>query len=655
MFNSKLTLAASLVAALTLSGCDSKDEVEVVDRSVGANLSVTNLDANTLNFYEMGDTIAVDYQLDVNELSSPDVVIDFYLVHTLSGQGEDESEIDIDETQLLATETHLAVSNGSHIHSFSAEIPSVDHTGNYWIVPVVDPENEVVEVHEDDNYPNINNEQHVEGDIPAVLIDIEQSPQHEFEFVQAYLDGGLVVLDSPEVHADTGEHHSDIVGHIDAIYHEPNDHAGCEASEDEAEGCDNGVTADLTAEVMIDGVYTQVQLWDASVANDDGSTGDYVDSQSIEFEYNGDEHFFGYDIALTDAQLDTLYQAYDADAAVNEISVRLTLTDTTAYGPEHDDANNTIELTVPLYFFEQEEIDYDEEVVAASKAGYKSAKGISFSGNKLQIDGSYDKSYGDASKFKVGLDLGGEMKVDLLDKAASLEAGGSLDMWIFNAHNVIFSANFDGQAYVAGVNTGYDAEMVIFNATVYENSRWVAQFEKTFEKSWEEERTLVRARFSIGPVPLTVRAGVDGNVGFELTIGYALSELYAEGDLFNVGFGGFANGGIDLALVEAGVTIDLNIVENVLSLESSAELDLLNSDVNPRINYAFALTDDIDVISGKAGLYAKVTSIKWKKKWGIPYPAGKKTKTYYLWFYQTPSVYKKSWTIFSKEGSRSLI
>jgi len=197
--------------------------------------------------------------------------------------------------------------------------------------------------------------------------------------------------------------------------------------------------------------------------------------------------------------------------------------------------------------------------------------------------------------------------------------------------------------------------MIIFNATVYEQSKWVAQFEKTFEKSWEEERTLVQARFTVGPVPIKVSAGVDGSVGFELTIGYALSELYANGDLFSTQFGGFARGGVDLLLVEAGVTIDLTIIDNVLAFDSSAELALLaDGVVDPRVEYSFELTDDIDVISGRFGLYADVRSVKWCKKWGIPYPCGKKTTTYYLWFYQTPSVFKKSWTLYSKEGSFSL-
>ncbi|MBE1299513.1 MAG: hypothetical protein GJ680_06365 [Alteromonadaceae bacterium] len=625
-------LLAPIAAAMLTSACgdwssnEGPAEVPDIPPAPVANLTISSIDANNLNVYKMDEVIRVDYQLEVTELNQPDVDVDFYLVH-----GDSAEDEEIAETHFLASVTHAAAENGSIVDSFSVNIPAVEHTGNYWIVAIVDPDNEVAEENEVDNHPNIDNEQHVEGDFPAIQIEISASPEHEFDFVSSYVDGGIVVLDSPEVHEGTGEHHSDIIGHIDAVYHG-----------------DHEATAALTAEVEIDGTYQPVSLWD-SVSQS------YTDSQSVTFTYNGEEHFFGFDIGLTDDQLAAIYATYAADAISNEITLRLTLTDTTDAAIEADTGNNSVEITSPLYFFERTDESDDGVDGLAGKNELMTAKDVTFTGNKLTVDGSYDKSYGDASKFKVGVELGGELAVDLLDKAAALEAGGSVDMWIFNAHNTIFGASFDGQAYITGVNTGYDSEMIIFNTTVYEDSNWVAQFEKTFEKSWEEERILVQAKFSVGPIPMKVSAGVDGGVGFELTVGYALSELYANGDIFSANFGGFAQGGVDLLVASAGVTIDINIVDNVLAMDSSAELALLEEGtVNPRVDYSFELTDDIDVISGRFGLFAEVSGIKWCKKWGIPYPCGTKKTTYYLWFYQTPSVFQKSWTIFSKEGSVSI-
>ena len=610
-------MAATLISACGSSTTDTTTSTE--EPQEVANLTISQIMANNLSTYQKGDILRVDYQLEVTQLEQPDVVVDFYLVH---GDSEDESEIT--ETHFLHTTTHMAAENGLSVDSFSVEIPAVAHSGSYWILAIVDPENTVAEENEQDNHPNIENEQHVDGDFPAISIQIDSPPEHEFEFVRSYVDSGIVILDSPEVHEGTGEHYSDIIGHIDAIYH--GDHIA---------------QAALTAEIEISGNYQPVTLWDATSSQ-------YLDNQIIEFAYDGDEHFFGFDLGLSEQQLADLYATYDASAASNLLNIKFTLTDTTEEADESDLSNNSIVLSVPLYFFERQTEEEDDTPGLA-------AKDFEFTGNKLKLDGTYNKSYGDASKFKVGVDLGGELQVDLLDKAASLEAGGSVDMWIFSAHNTIFGASFDGQAYLAGVNTGYDSEMIIFNTTVYEDSKWVAQFEKSFEKSWEEERTLAKAKFTVGPIPMTVEAGINGSVGFELVIGYALSELYANGDIFSANFGGFAEGGIDAVVASAGVTVELTIIDNVLAMESSAELGLLeDGQVNPRVDYSFALTDDIDVISGRFGLYAKVSGIKWCKQWGIPYPCGTKTTTYYLWFYQTPSVYNKSWTIFSKEGSVSL-
>jgi hypothetical protein len=152
-----------------------------------------------------------------------------------------------------------------------------------------------------------------------------------------------------------------------------------------------------------------------------------------------------------------------------------------------------------------------------------------------------------------------------------------------------------------------------------------------------------------------VSAGIDGSVGFEFTMGYALSELYSGGDIFAAGFGGFANGGVDILFVSAGITVDINLIDNVLSLDTSASLALLEDGVvDPQIEYSFELTDEIDIISGRFGLFADVRGVKWCKKWGIPYPCGKKTNRYYLWLYQTPSVFSKNWTLYSKDGSVKL-
>lgn len=641
----KVVLGALLLS--TLSGCfDSSGELPtppvppppaVVEPSPpsGPNLTISRLEANNLNSYQSGDDLLVDYQFDIEQFDSVDFTIDFYLVHDASGT-DDSVETEIQETHLLGSVEHLAISSGSYVETARFDIPLVQEFGEFWVVAVVDPDNEVEEAREDDNFPNIDNDDHAAGDFPAVEIEILASLEHDIAFVSGYIDDGLVMLDSPAVHVGTGENHSDVIGHLDAIYFGS-----------------RPATAALTAEVQINGVYQSVQLWDAVNTS-------YVSSQDISFNYNGDEHFFGFDIALTNDQLADLYAQYDASAVSNEIHFRLTLSDTTDHGPEVDQDNNQIELSAPLFFFEQtepESVDERPARVARSLVPSENnlttrAVDVESTGNRLSVDGSFNAGYGDSSKFRVAVDLQGELTADLLERAAALEAGGAVNMWIFNAQNTIFSITYDGQAYLSGINTGYSSEMVIFNTTVFEDEYYNAQFAISLAKSWEEERVLASARFFVGPIPIRISAGITGGVGFELNLGYALSELTADGDVFSTNFGGFATGSVDVLIAEAGVTAELNVIDNVLALDSSASLALLDDGVvDPRVEYAFELTDDIDVISGRFGLFARVRGIKWCKFLGVPYPCGGKTTEYYLWLYQTPSVFAKNWVIFEQEGA----
>ena len=53
----KLRTMLALAVPLMVAGCNDSDKV---DRSEGANLTISKIDANNLHFYEMGDTIKVD-------------------------------------------------------------------------------------------------------------------------------------------------------------------------------------------------------------------------------------------------------------------------------------------------------------------------------------------------------------------------------------------------------------------------------------------------------------------------------------------------------------------------------------------------------------------------------------------------------------------
>ncbi len=608
-FRSAATRLAGVTAILlVLSGCGAGGGDGV---NYNANVNITRIDVEQDSTYQPGDSLTVSYDIYIVGITGTSVTIDFYMLHADS-LGYTETDEDVEHAYFMGSVTADSGSRDSQSLNADLVVPSdVAQGGEYWVVAYVDPNDEIDETNENDNHPNLDNK-----DYPRDTILVELHSDHDFIIAGATITDNVVILDIPETGGDAGLtiNQSHIIGHIDAVYH----------------GSAIGL-ATLQGDVMIGGDWQSVKLWNTESKQ-------YVNQLPIVFAYNGDEHYFGIDILLSNAQVDALLAAYDS-ASENELTLRFSLEDSTT-SIEQNNTNNSQEITVPLYFFN-------------SSRSILSARAVS---SITKFEKSYSKSYGDKGKFAVGIDLYGKAQLDLLDIGGVIDASGEVDVWIFNAKNDLFSIKFHASAYADGLNTGYSTEIVIFNAKAFEEERFVAKFEKSFEKSWEEEKTLVEARFAIGPVPMSVSAGVSGELGFDLSVGYAV-ELYAKGDaslgLFHTNFKAFAEGGIDLLIASGGVIAELTLINNIFRLDSSVDLSLA-SDATPVIGYGIDLTDDLDVISGKFGLFAEVSGIKWCKKWGIPYPCGTKHTTYYLWLYQTPSVFNKSWTIYSNSGSINL-
>lgn len=618
----------TMALLIGLSGCLSdSDDTPRIDRSQGPNLTITTIDVANLNYYVPGETIRVDFELVVQELDYPDVDIDFYVVHAQDSAGEGE---EIEETHYLGTKRLSKVENGSVIASFVETVPDVTITGNYWIMAVVDPQNTVEEAFEDDNHPNLENEAHTEGNFPYAIVDLEHTFKHDFAIVNAALSEEVLVLDTPAVHANTalGTNNADMHGYIDALYY------GQEVAQ-----------AELLVEVMIDGNYEPIEIWVNQV--DQATTLDqegYQLSKPMDFTYNREEHIFGLDLRLTQSQIERLYATYDASQR-NTLSVRFEVVDNTDYQEEFDDSNNILDLEVPLYFFE------DETEATSGKA----AKAYSFDNGQFDVNSGYSNGFGDASKFKVGIDFDSDMQIDLPTGSAHFEAAGAMDLYVFNKANSIFSIDVDSKASVTGENTGVSGDVVLFNKTVYEQSIWRDAYTLDFSKTWEENKTLVQSTFFIGPVPLSVEAGISGEMGMGANLTYEALTLTVTGDLFKASLGGAANGGINTGVAKAGITLDLTVLENVLAMEATTDMRAYDNNTGgPTIDWSFAIVDDINAIEGKFGLYAETYGLKWCKKkiFGkkIKYPCGTKTYHYDYWFYQTPSIFSKHWTIYSESG-----
>lgn len=600
---SKLLLLSTLIFGLSACSLSENDEPR--------NLTISNINTGPVVEIEQSGSLDVFYTLEVSGLTNVDVDVHFYIVHNdeLDNNVSVEHEQEVDEVHHLGVVTLSDLTEGSHSLSLSVNLPNDILGGSYQIIAHVDPDNTVVEDIEEDNAPNATYSLYSKGQYPHADIIVDEQSQHDYALKSVEFGQSALLLDAPHVDNGTSEHHSDLVGYLVADY---------EGTQLE--------TATISADINVNGAWQPLHFWSVNTLS-------YQDSIQHTFNTDLHEQHVGFDLAFEDSLIQQLYSNYNSLSGT-DLQIRFTISDPNDEG-DHNSENNVVIQSIPLYFFE----------------GH-TAQGRSAN---IKLAQSFDKSYGDKSKFSVGVDLSGQLLiVPVGDPGARITAEGNVEAYFFNAKNVLFNISYDGSAYVSGTNTGYSSSMVIFNNTVFEDESYTTKFEKAWTKSWEEEKVLAKAKFTIGPVPMSVEAGVEGGLGFELVVGYN-AELYANGDLFSVNFGAFGRGGVDLAVASAGVQAQFNLIDNVFNLDSTAGFSLISNDnTKPHIYYALELTDEIDVISGKFGLYAETKGIKWCKKLGIPYPCGINTTRYDLWLYQTPSVFSKSWTLYSKDGSVNL-
>ncbi|NGN99387.1 hypothetical protein G5S52_17560 [Grimontia sp. S25] len=608
-YSSVLKTLFVLMCAATLGACNNDGK---------GNLVISDLQAEN-HKTQYGEEVTITYTFQSTGYSSGETDVQFVLVHGDETETFSENETEISEYHIVGLQT-LQLKNGISRETVTFNVPESVTGGQYELIAHVDPENLIDELNENDNAPHPDDEK---DQYHHVVLDIEGPPDHDHHLQNLSLGIKQLILDSPTSWQDGDEHRSDIVGHIDVRYYGEHSDA-----------------VSLIGEVEINGNWEPLSFWGAT-------TSSYQKNLVVDLSLSDHANHIGFDLVLDEAHITDLWSTYNVSAE-NNVNFRLSVNDSGTDLVEADESNNHVDFSLPLYFFTATDAT---PASYAPESNYLDSIAPAAGIGAINYEKNFDASYGDTSKFAVTVELYGKLAlVPLVDPGAVISGTGDVSAYFFNAENTLFGVSFDGSAYASGTNTGYATEMVIFNATILEDEYYTSSYSKTWEKSWEEEKVLASARFSIGPVPMSVEAGVSGSLGLEMEVGYN-AELTGGGDLFSVDFGAFGRGGIDLLIASGGVQAIFNLIENTFSMESTAGFDLGS---NPNIYYSITLQDAIDVISGKFGLYADLRGIKWCKKWFIPYPCGSKTTRYSLWLYQTPSVFEKTWTLLSKSGQVDL-
>ena len=206
---------------------------------------------------------------------------------------------------------------------------------------------------------------------------------------------------------------------------------------------------------------------------------------------------------------------------------------------------------------------------------------------------------------------------------AYLRGKGSLD-----GYPTMVNVHGDGQA--GGTVVGSNVEILNADGTISvpESGNMTATLSLTvvgttvlnlsksqtlaFSQSGNYSRTLNKSTPSftiwVGPVPLSVKAGIQGSAGIGYTVGFYPIRAYATlGPSANVN--GFAQAGIggDLYIVEAsaGVRGVLVLVKDTLT--TNADIGIVTVSGQLAYQYRLVVYNDLTLLAGKIELYAEVS------------------------------------------------
>jgi hypothetical protein len=707
----------TLVLGLFLTACGGSSSSSSKEEQLG-NFKIEDIEVvakSAAGSMKYKDQFTVNYHLvaeDFADSVSNEVDIDFYMVKVLHDSDasaevivmdEDDDTNSTNDSHFIMSLTESDIQNGSYQRTVEMKIPSIGGMdGEYMLVAMVDPNNEYKETNEDDNWPTLEmidamspeeRENTSYSDIMAHSMIMVEAPETNDFLIDDYGIGQYsIIFDTPAHMLDEEKMTSLVVGYVEARY------TG-----------NNQATVILTATVNINGAEQSLEFFNADEA--DKAAGIYMSSMAYTFAIDdnrdiANEAHLGFDLVFSKAQVQELYDSYDRSIS-NTLKISLDLQPADSMSlDEVVPENNKVEFEIPYYFFagdDAPESANSDLVGDASTNPFSSSlplKGVySKSGafdashendlvrnksdavSQIKLEKSYLKTYGNTSKIAAEIELAGGAGIDVTRGGGNVYANGAFNVYMFDAKNTVAGLDFEASAYALD-ESGYSLEVTLLNAAVYqageakemtdeEKSESMKKTDKEkdednkslswtyeYEKKWERSRDLVKSRFFVGPIPISVSAGVNGAMSFGVEAGFN-GKLFFEGDLLGAEFGAYAKGGINLLIVEAGIQIALVIIENHFNAEASVGLLLFavtddGIDFQPKITYGASLVDELDVIKGKFGLYADVFGVQWCKKWFFYYPCGTNTTNYTFWFYQTPSLFNKTFTLYSREGEINL-
>ncbi|MBQ4836419.1 MULTISPECIES: hypothetical protein [Pseudoalteromonas] len=638
MMRSKyLVLSMPFLLTACLDSSDNRLDIitpeETVQVDTVPNVALTEIKTPQHTLYQPGQPISLDYSISSELLETQNIGVTFMAIPK-DKVAQLETE---DKPEGFNLGVHHIAQLESGAQSFTASLMFPNQqmpSGEYLIGAYVDSAKIIVdEANLDDN----RSRGHADNDLVTYAqITMDAAHYHDFVLDKATVGDGFAMFPDigqreTESEGNPSQKHSDIIGHIDA-----------------SKFGNTANAADVSAEIIIEDQAYTAHFWQEGKEH-------YAEKMRITFAQFEQSHYFPYDIAINGALLHKIQQAFDPNSSENTLDIRFTLHDTSEFD-EADTSNNSFTLEVP-YSLYQDTTPSDELLkkhnlptnTTASNRAARSAPtdemGLTISqqtSDQFVLLDLFGNTYGDKSKVAVVPSFLSLIILKATDGGyAWASSGGGFDLYMFDDSVSLFSAGASGIADGANGTLSYSMGVSLLGKSLIAESDSVTALDESFKHDWSEEQKLFSTTFTIAIVPVSVSAGIKGEVGVGTELKYADQRFSIGGDILTASLDAYATAGIDLLIASGGIGIDFLIISETLS--ATAYTDISKAISDSEITYGIDVSNHMKAIEGELYL--------WVKYPGYEFCCSFPTKTATKTLYDTGALYNKTWQMLDYSDS----
>ncbi|KZN46565.1 hypothetical protein L1077_21120 [Pseudoalteromonas luteoviolacea] len=638
MMRSKyLALAMPFLLTACFSESDNKPNLITPEISTQTdpvpNVALTEIKTPQQTIYQPGQPITLDYSISSELLDTQNIGVTFMAI-ARDKVAQLETE---DKPEGFNLGVHHITQLESGSQSFTAtlmfpneQIPS----GEYVIAAYVDSAKLITdEANLDDN----RSRGHDSNDfVTYAQITIDSSHYHDFVLDRATVGDGFAMFPEfgtrdAESEGNPTQMRSDIIGHIDA-----------------SKFGNTVNSADVTAEIIIEDQAYTAHFWQEGQDH-------YAEKMRITFAQFEQSHYFPYDIAVNGALLHKIRQAYDVNSSENAFDIRFTLHDTSEFD-EADTSNNSFTLNVPYSLYQDttpnDDVLAKHNLPTHTDSANRSARSLpnddlaftlsqQTSEQFILLD-LFSNTYGDKSKVAV---VPSFLSLIILKATeggyAWASSGGGFDLYMFDDSVDLFSAGASGVADGANGTVSYSMGVSLLGKSLISESDSVTALDESYTHDWSEEQKLFSTTFTIAIVPVSVSAGIKGEVGVGAELKYEDQRFSIGGDILTASLDAYATAGIDLLIASGGIGIDFLIISETLS--ATAYTDISKAISDSEITYGIDVSNHMKAIEGELYL--------WVKYPGYEFCCSFPTKTATKTLYDTGALYNKTWQMLDYSDS----